>query len=307
MSFCGSKAVIKKGKQSGIQRFQCKKCGKKFQSLRRDKSNFLNKLWNKYVWKKQTVSDLANTYNRSEKWIRNQLNKIAVKSIVSVHPQPVVVGADATFFSRSYGVIVFRSAELRKNLWWRQISTENADVYQQGKEHLEKNGFTIMAAVIDGKKGVKQVFSGIPVQMCQYHQKKIINRYLTLQPKLEAGQELKTIVKTLTMDTEVQFTSKLNEWHEKWKDFLKERTINFETNRWCYTHKRLRSAYRSLKTNLPILFTYQKYPDLNIPNTNNSLEGSFTNLKCIVNNHKGLVRQRRYRVIVEVLKGKPGS
>jgi len=89
---------------------------------------------------------------------------------------------------------------------------------------------------------------------------------------------------------------------EKWKEFLKERTVNHETGKWFYTHKRLRSAYRSLKTNLPYLFTYQKYPKLNIPNTTNSLDGTFSNFKSLLRMHKGLTRARRYKVICEILR-----
>jgi hypothetical protein len=36
------------------------------------------------------------------------------------------------------------------------------------------------------------------------------------------------------------------------------------TKHWYYTHKKVRSAYMSLERNLPYLFTYQKYPKLNI-------------------------------------------
>ena len=212
---------------------------------------------------------------------------------------------DATFFRRTYGVLVFRSPHLKKNIWWKEIKTESVEEYKQGKDHLEKNGFTITAVVIDGKKGVKQLFSDVPVQMCQYHQIKIINRYLTLNPKLDASKELRSVVNTLARASENDFTNKLNSWHDKWNEFLKERTVNPETGRWNYTHKRLRSAYRSLKTNLPILFTYQKYPELNIPNTNNSLEGYFNEFKSRVNQHRGLNKSRRFKVMVEVLKGKP--
>jgi len=140
--------------------------------------------------------------------------------------------------------------------------------------------------------------------MCHFHQKQIIRRYLTNQPKLEASIELKIITNTLTNTNEKQFTKELDNWHNKWKDFLKEKTINPETNRWCYTHKRLRSAFRSLKTNLPYLFTYQKYPNLNIPNTTNSLDGYFNILKSLINVHRGLNSERRYRIAIEILKGK---
>ena len=131
-----------------------------------------------------------------------------------------------------------------------------------------------------------------------------MRRYLTLRPKLEASKELKQIVETLTKTTEQLFTEELSNWYNQWETFLKEKTTNPETGRWCYTHKRVRSAYRSLKTNLPYLFTYQKYPELNIPNTTNSLDGYFNRLKSLLNVHRGLNLKRKMKIVFEILKGK---
>jgi hypothetical protein len=158
---------------------------------------------------------------------------------------------------------------------------ENSDAYWKGRTKLEKQGFVIQAVVINGKRCLKSVFLDIPIQMCHFHQTAIVTRYLTKRPKLEAGKELKEITLSLTKSNEKEFTILLNNWFEKWKEFLKERTVNSETGKWFYTHKRLRSAYRSLKTNLPYLFTYQKYPELNIPNTTNSLDGTFSHFKSL--------------------------
>jgi hypothetical protein len=47
--------------------------------------------------------------------------------------------------------------------------------------------------------------------MCHFHQKQIIRRYLTNQPKLEASIELKDITKTLIDTNEKKFTKELNE------------------------------------------------------------------------------------------------
>ena len=69
------------------------------------------------------------------------------------------------------------------------------------------------------------------------------------------------------------------------------------TGRWHYTHKRLRSAYRSLRLNLPYLFTYQKYPELNIPNTTNSLDGCFAYLKELVRVHRGSSRNLKNKIL----------
>lgn len=209
--------------------------------------------------------------------------------------------ADVIFFGREYGVLVFRSYDLKQNLYWTEVKSETAAIYQEARQILEELGFTFDATVIDGRPGVRAVFNGIPIQLCQFHQIKTVNKYLTRRPKLQAAKELRTIALALTEITEEYFTTLLNQWFEKWKDFLKERTVNPETAKWFYTHKRIRSAYRSLKTNLPYLFTYQKYPHLNIPNTTNSLDGSFSYLRTLLNIHRGLKQERRWKLIQEIL------
>jgi len=138
--------------------------------------------------------------------------------------------------------------------------------------------------------------------MCHFHQKQIVKRYLTNNPKLEAGIELKNIVRFLCQTNKEDFTKNLTVWHQKWKVFLKERTYDqFNPKKWHYTHKRLRSAYGSLKINLPYLFTYQEYPDLKIPNTTNSLDGYFSHLKELVKIHRGLNKTLKYKIIDEIL------
>jgi len=66
--------------------------------------------------------------------------------------------------------------------------------------------------------------------------------------------------------------------------------------------KRIRSAYRSLKSNLPYLFTWYDNMDLKIPNTTNSLEGTFSNLKNKIRVHAGLKKHRKMKLINELLK-----
>jgi hypothetical protein len=116
-----------------------------------------------------------------------------------------------------------------------------------------------------------------------------------------AGIELKEFISKLCNTNEEDFKKALEEWHMKWKGFLKERTIDPLTGKWHYTHRRPRSAYRSLRINFPYLFTYQKYPDLNIPNTTNSLDGSFSRLKELVRIHRGLKRSLKGKIIEEIL------
>ena len=216
-------------------------------------------------------------------------------------PQPIVAIADVTFFKRDFGVCVIRAPHLKKNLYAQEVQSESVDAYRQGRIDLEARGYTIQAIVLDGRPGVRQLFSEVPIQMCHFHQKQIITRYLTNNPRLEAGIELKKIIATLCKTNERDFAAALYDWHQKWAFFLKERTIDPLTGRWFYTHKRLRSAYRSLKINLPYLFTYQKYADINVPNTTNSLDGCFAYLKELVRVHRGANKMLKRKIIQEIL------
>jgi len=47
--------------------------------------------------------------------------------------------------------------------------------------------------------------------------------------------------------------------------------VSSTTGELHYTHPRIRAAYRSLRTNLPYLFTYKNYRNLAISNTTNAL------------------------------------
>ncbi len=203
---------------------------------------------------------------------------------------------DCVYFKRSLIYLIVRDWYRQRNIYFKRISYETIEEYLSSIKHLEEKGIIIDGIVIDGRRGLFQALSlKYPIQICQFHQKQIITRYLTTKPKTEAGVSLKEIVNKLTKMDETSFKTLLTSWYEKYQSFLKEKTINPITKRWFYTHKRLRSAYRSLKTNLPYLFTYQKIK--NMPNTTNSLDGFFSHLKNSVSVHRGLKLKRKIKLI----------
>lgn len=215
-------------------------------------------------------------------------------------PCPVVIEADTTFFNRHEGVCIFHAAQINKVLTYAFVESETALIYKTLRNNIERRGFTILAAVIDGRKGIREVFSDVPVQMCQYHQLMILRRYLTMNPRLEAGQELRTISKSLCNVNRSEFEFLFAQWCIKWNDFLKERTHNID-GKWRYTHRRLRSARRSLMTNLPHLFTYQDYPVLKIPNTTNYAESVHSRIKELLRVHRGFNSALKQKIIKEIL------
>ncbi|MCB4781110.1 MAG: hypothetical protein LGB62_07880 [Sulfurovum sp.] len=89
----------------------------------------------------------------------------------------------------------------------------------------------------------------------------------------------------------------------KWKlDFLSEKTFNEATDKENFTHAKLVSAYRSLRTNLPYLFTYKKYKHLGIHNTTNSLDGGvFSPMKMLIKIHRGLSKSLKLKMVDDYL------
>lgn len=257
-------------------------------------------MWREYVWHRQTLGQLAEQYRHSIPWVQNHLDK-AVISVQPTLPQRIIAVTDTTFFKRDYGILVVRCPRLKQNLYFHEVCAETPEEYWRARITLERKGFTIEAAVIDGRRGVVGVFHDIPVQMCQFHQIAAVRRYLTSRPKLEAGKELRALTISMSILTKNIFGELLEVWNQRWRLFLKERTYTEDGRYWQYTHRRIRSAYRSLKTNLPYLFTYQKYPELKIPNTTNSLDGYFSKLKQLLNVHRGMTIKRRYKLIQEIL------
>ena len=258
-------------------------------------------LWDEYTSGKQTYSQLAAKYNCTIKTIQRRLDSYSVPS----HQQSarsVVVLMDTTYWGRDFGVMLFKDAITKENLLKYYVKHETNALYTQGIEELKTRGFDIKAIVCDGRKGLIQSFAGVPVQMCQFHQYAIVRRYLTKKPKLQAAKELMEVVDLMTQTDKESFVGALELWFTKWEAFLNERTVNETTKKSSYTHKNLRSAYRSLKTNLQWLFTWYDYYDLNIPNTTNAIDGHFADLKNKLRNHNGLSIKRKKKFIDGFLK-----
>lgn len=208
---------------------------------------------------------------------------------------------DTTYFGRKFGVMVFKDSLTGKILYKQYVKQETNKLYHLGIEEIARRGIKIQSIICDGRKGLLQLLDGIPIQMCNFHQVAIIRRYLTKKPKMQASKELWEHVLLLVKTDKESFEGGLAAWHTKWNEFLNERKID-ATGKSRYVHKRLRSAYRSLKTNLPWLFTWYDNMTLKIPNTTNAIDGHFADLKNKLRNHNGLSTTRKMKFIDEFLK-----
>jgi hypothetical protein len=283
---------------NGVQRYKCAACGRQFLGGNRVSKTLI---WEEYTKGKQTYSQLAKKYQCSVKTIQRTIDKVAVQA-TEKQPRKVIILMDTTYWGRGFGVMLFKDALTKENILKYYVKTETNAKYVEGVETLKAKGFDIMAIVCDGRKGLIQSFGDIPVQMCQFHQAAIIRRYLTKKPKLQAAKELLLVVDLMKSTDKESFEGALQIWYDKWREFLNERTVNQDTKKSHYTHKRLRSAYRSLKNNLNSLFTWYDNIELGIPNTTNAIDGHFADLKNKLRNHNGLSMTRKKKFIDGFLK-----
>lgn len=290
--------MIKFGKRDRIQLYKCKECGRRFSGgVRRDKSQVITD----YVEGKQTINQLAAKYGVSSKTISRDLKGMRYVQKISKDKE-VTIQMDTTYWGRNFGLMVIKDALRKKILWRKYVTHETIADYVEGVRWLRSKGFRIYGAVIDGMRGLAQAFP-FPVQLCQFHQMLMVRRYLTQEPELDASRELLELVNNITNMDKESFVGAFGEWYDRNKDVVNERVHDRRIKRKTppYMRPRLRSAYLSIKRNMPLLWTFYDHPGLGIPNTNNGLEGIFSDIKTKLRVHSGISREHRKKLIDEYL------
>lgn len=292
--------MVRNGLKGRKQLYKCKDCGRQFLGgRRRDKSQIITD----YIEGKQTLEQLAVKYGVNEKTIRRDLEGMRHVHKIAKY-KDVTVQMDTTYWGRSFGLMVIRDALRGNVLWHKHVRHETVAQYVEGVNWLRSNGFRIYGAVIDGMKGLPQALKPVPVQMCQFHQMLIVRRYLTQDPEIEASRNLLELVNGMTVTDKESFIGAFNEWYDKYRDVVNERVHDGRIRRRTppYMRPRLRSAYLSVKRNIPLLWTFYDHPETGLPNTNNALEGLFSDLKTKVRVHSGISREHREKLLDEYIR-----
>lgn len=258
-------------------------------------------MWHDYVFAKQTIRELSNTYKLDRRTIKKYLDSYV--EVEKTHsPREVHLLVDTLYFGKRYeswGVVVFRDYHRKENLYWSVCSTETTTVYLEGRKYLEELGYTILSVTGDGFGGISTAFTGIPYQMCRVHMERIVIRNITMNPQTEAGAVLLALTRTLFDTDKETFSRRLNDYINKYRSFLNEKT-RYPGGGWGYTHKGVRSATRSLQRFLPHLFTYET--NNHIPPDTNALEGHFRHVREVVAIHCGLSQYNKVRILNSIFK-----
>lgn len=290
---CGSSHTVKNGKRKEKQVYKCADCGYQF---RNNSMPDDLQLWKLYQDNKQTVKELAEQLDVSESTIKRRLRNVSIE-----WEQPQLSGGgfvhlDATYWGHNWGIMLALDDATGNVLYLEFIKNETNADYEAAVRSVEERDYEIKGLIIDGKQSLFSIFSDYKIQMCQFHMKQITRRYLTLNPRLKAARALNDLMNTLTSASQVTFEQNYKAWKEEWKYMLNRRT-QLKSGKTQYTHKRLRSAMHSIEFYLPYLFTYQMAVCEGMPNTNNKIEGTFTDLKKNLNNHSGMTEENRKRFI----------
>ena len=290
---CKSNKIVRNGTRNSVQLYKCNTCKCQFRNIQEIS---LIDLWDKYQNGKQTIKELSTIYKVSESTIKRLLQKIKKE-----WNQPPLKGSgfvhlDVTYWGHNFGVFLAIDSATGKVLYMAFVKNETIQDYKNAIESITERGYIIRGIIIDGKQHLFKIFSNYPIQMCQYHMIQIVKRYLTNNPKMHVSKELKELISRLTTIKKCDFENEYNSWKSKWEKTLNRRSL-LKSGKTTYTHRRLRSAMNSIDFYLDFLFTYQKEECKGMPNTNNKIEGTFTDLKKNLHNHSGLSMENRKRFI----------
>ena len=102
-----------------------------------------------------------------------------------------------TYWGHNWGVILAVDHDSGKAIYLDFISHEKAEDYLRALRSITSRGFVIKGVIVDGFRTLFDIFSDYKIQMCHFHMKQIVTRYLTGNPRLQASKELAAVIERL--------------------------------------------------------------------------------------------------------------
>lgn len=223
------------------------------------------------------------------------------------------VMADGTYMGHGWCLIIAIDGQTGEVLDWQWCAHESKAAYLALFSRLPAPDVLITDGLRGAEAACTQAWPGTRIQRCLVHVQRNTRTDLTSRPRLQAGRELKRLSDRLasveTAGQAVRWGEALNAWHERWKDFIAERTYarddpsnpKASRHRWWWTHEELRRCYRRLERLFREgrLFAYLE-PELlkggPVARTTNRLEGGVNSVvKDVLRNHRGLPEEHMRR------------
>lgn len=292
--------MIKWGVRKGKQRFKCKDCDAFNTWTNKGVSNSNRFVWfRQWIVGKQTFSQLVAKSGYSERSLKRYFY-----AYLSNYPQwnikpseKVNLLIDGTYFSNKICLVLYRDNNLKMTQLYRLSDGEWFDEICEDLENLLSLGIKIESVTCDGLsniiKAVRKTSPEAILQRCVVHIQRECLIWLSRNPQSQAGKDLRYLVGQIHLIRNRTvwgyWVVDLIHWHEKYRDFINQKSYYEPTGRYWYTHKMLRRAFVHIKRALPDMFHYLDNP--NIPKSTNGLESFFGHLKQNIAIHRGLSKE----------------
>ena len=268
------------------------------------------RLKNRFVWfkkwilERQTYKTLTRDSGYSKDTLQRTFYAILEQApvIKIIKRNDVNLRMDATYFKK-FCLVCYQDDFDGYTQLIRFTDKEDYLEIKEDLENLVKLGIQIESITTDGHKSIlKAIKNALPeakVQRCLVHIQRMCLIWLTRYPKHIAGQELRKLVlmllKIKTQNDKMFWIQEFNDWFERHKEYINQKTVNLETDRYWYTHKLLKRSHSTIKSALPNMFHY--LINSKIPKTTNGIEGYFSHLKNHLDIHRGLTTKNRMNFI----------
>ena len=214
-------------------------------------------------------------------------------------------GVDGKYLHRNGVFIIHRSITTKENLYWSFWPSESYLAFDFDLKKLSEliagSGGNLPDGAVSDWKGaivaaVAMHLGDIPHQRCLTHVVSLAKRLLPKNSPFEATRYLRRIAGELdnigSEEEKIDWLWSLNCWEQKYGFMLKDKTIGVNTRKkWWYTHGNLRRGFRLLTYDQKPFFVYLDHPM--IPSSNNSLEGTNSQLAKRLRNHRGMKTQQQ--------------
>ena len=292
--------VKKNGRVRGHIKFKCNLCLHQWRGFYGRQINY-ERHYHSWIFGRRTLLEIADAIGISPRTLQKKFDAIDVEEGLVGLPgkEAINLQIDATYFGSEYGFICFHDG--RRVIYFHEIKAESSGDVILGLRALKKSGYRFKSVTIDGRKGfdeaIRKELGGVPIQLCLFHTRAIVRRYLGPNPTAEAALDLSLLTAKLKSSDPQNFINQFHRLTIKHRIALLPAFIKANRKR-----QRVRLAYRFLEQNMHRIFTFKDIPTANIPPTTNHLEGLFSHLKERLKLHRGLCQSRKKTAIKFLLK-----
>jgi hypothetical protein len=287
---------------AGTPRYYCLHCRRSSIIHRRDtRERHIHDHFVSWLIGRDTISSIAKSLGvtRQALWkqFRYFFDAPSLEPRVPDDYKPRVLIVDATFIHGNV-MCVLVSVDEDNNIFFSFSEKESYQAWISFLSQFSKPD----VVVADGQKGLKlalfTLWPDVDFQRCQFHVIKLIHRYITREPKENAGRELLrylyNLKKVKSVEKARRWVSLYQLWERRYEKMLKEKTASG-----AYRHRDLRSARSAVRKALPHLFVFLNHPGA--PNTTNLVEGwANTAIAEGLRRHRG-IRLHQKRTLVSVI------